>query len=273
MKWSIKKVSIPVFDLKKSESFYEILLGKKNDHEDECQDNFFENESIFFGEKGVGLRLFKLKSNFDLGNSIQSNKTFVTIKVNNLDLVYQRLIKKKIKFKLHENKKCKSLIFQEPSLNLIQLVENFDDEMIDSWYLNKNWKIHHVNLESYNVRKSVDFFREIIEMKEGKWNAPIDMGDFSIDPRKLSIFPLSESNRGLHIIKADYGFGWRNNFPHNPSIGGHPAITVKNISEVMGKLKEKEILYSDAKVYAMPGFHQIYLNDINSNLLEINQAV
>ena len=67
----------------------------------------------------------------------------------------------------------------------------------------------------------MDFFREIIEMKEGKWNAPIDMGDFSIDPRKLSIFPLSESNRGLHIIKAGLWFGWRNNFPHNPSIGGN----------------------------------------------------
>ena len=32
-------------------------------------------------------------------------------------------------------KKCKSLIFQEPSLNLIQLVENFDDEMINSGIL------------------------------------------------------------------------------------------------------------------------------------------
>jgi hypothetical protein len=26
-------------------------------------------------------------------------------------------------------------------------------------------------------------------------------------------------------------------------------------------------------VYAMPGFHQIYLYDINANMLEINQAV
>ena len=41
----------------------------------------------------------------------------------------------------------------------------------------------------------------------------------------------------------------------------------------MAKLDEEKILYSDAKVYAMPGFHQIYLYDNNANMLEINEAV
>ena len=65
----------------------------------------------------------------------------------------------------------------------------------------------------------------------------------------------------------------RNNFAHNPSISGHPAFTVKDLTAVIKKLEDRNILFSDAKVYAMPGFHQIYLYDINANMLEINQAV
>ena len=66
---------------------------------------------------------------------------------------------------------------------------------------------------------------------------------------------------------------YRNNFAHNPSIGGHPAFTVKDLSNVKAKLDKEHILYSDAKVYAMPGFHQIYFYDINANMLEVNQSV
>ena len=95
----------------------------------------------------------------------------------------------------------------------------------------------------------------------------------SLESTLLRILPLSNNNRGLHVIKPDDGFGYRNNFAHNPSIAGHPAFTIKNLSNLTAKLDEEKILYSDAKVYAMPGFHQIYLYDNNANMLEINQAV
>ena len=130
-----------------------------------------------------------------------------------------------------------------------------------------------MNLESLDVRESVNFFSNIVGFNEGKWKAPKNKGDFSIDPKELSVFPTSKDNRGLHIIKPDDGFGYRNNFAHNPSIAGHPAFTIKNLSELIKKLQKRKILFSDAKVYAMPGFHQIYLYDNNANMLEINQSV
>jgi hypothetical protein len=130
-----------------------------------------------------------------------------------------------------------------------------------------------MNLESLDVRSSIDFFTNISEMIEGEWVAPKNKGDFSIDPSELAILPLSNNNRGLHVIKPDDGFGYRNNFAHNPSIGGHPAFTIKDLSSLKNRLDKNNILYSDAKVYAMPGFHQIYLYDINANMLEVNQAV
>ena len=130
-----------------------------------------------------------------------------------------------------------------------------------------------MNLESLDVRESMSFFCDLLGMNEGQWVAPINRGNFSIDPSELAILPLSNNNRGLHVIKPDDGFGYRNNFAHNPSIAGHPAFTIKNLFNLTAKLEQEKILYSDAKVYAMPGFHQIYLYDINANMLEINQAV
>ena len=89
----------------------------------------------------------------------------------------------------------------------------------------------------------------------------------------MAILPLSNNNRGLHVIKPDDGFGFRNGFIHNPSIGGHPAFTVKDLSKLKIKLDKKKILYTDARTYAMSGFYQIYLYDINANIIEINQEV
>ena len=278
MNWTILNVSIPVHDLDKSKEFYEMLLGCKEDQEELYQPLFQNEESVFIGDKGFGLRLFKPKPDLQVINKIQSRRSYITILVDNIDFIKENLETANINFifnDLSDQKFLKSIYVQEPSLNLIHFVENingFNDD-INGWNMGLDWGIHHMNLESLDVRDSIAFFCNIASMLEGKWVAPINKGDFSIDPSELAILPLSNNNRGLHIIKPDEGFGYRNNFAHNPSIGGHPAFTIKDLSSLTARLDKKNILYSDAKVYAMPGFHQIYLYDINANMLEINQAV
>jgi len=278
MNWTILNVSIPVHDLDKSKEFYEMLLGCKEDQEELYQPLFQNEESVFIGDKGFGLRLFKPKPDLQVINKIQSRRSYITILVDNIDFIKENLERANINFifnDLSDQKFLKSIYVQEPSLNLIHFVENingFNDD-INGWNMGLDWGIHHMNLESLDVRDSIAFFCNFASMLEGKWVAPINKGDFSIDPSELAILPLSNNNRGLHIIKPDEGFGYRNNFAHNPSIGGHPAFTIKDLSSVTARLDKKNILYSDAKVYAMPGFHQIYLYDINANMLEINQAV
>ena len=135
----------------------------------------------------------------------------------------------------------------------------------------KNWKLHHVNLQAADVRKSVKFIAANLGFKEGSWRAPDGKGDFSIDPRDLSVFPLGSFNGGLHIIKPDPGFALRNNFAHNPSIGGHPAIVVQDIQEVKNRLEAENVLITDAGTYAMVDMHQIYCLDPSGNVIEVNQ--
>tara|TARA_B110000027_G_scaffold84186_1_gene89359 strand:+ start:1215 stop:2039 length:825 start_codon:yes stop_codon:yes gene_type:complete len=274
MKWTILNVSIPVHDLKKSKAFYEMLLGKNEESNELYQSIFSDEENVFFGNKGFGLRLYKPVPDLNISKHIQSRRSFVSILVDNMDNIRLNLDKNKIKH-IYKDTTIKTILVQEPSLNVVQFVENvngFDDE-VNGWNMGLSWGIHHMNLESMDVRGSINFFCNLVGMIEGKWLAPVKKGDFSIDPSELAILPLSNNNRGLHIIKPDEGFGWRNNFAHNPSIGGHPAFTIKNISNLKVKLDKQNILYSDAKVYAMPGFHQIYLYDIDANMLEVNQAV
>ena len=275
MNWKIFNISIPVKDLRESIKFYEMLLGERIDSDDMYRNIFKDEEDYFFGKNGFGIRLFKPKPDLLLGSNIQSRRSFVTILVSDIGTIVKNLNDKDIKYIFDDNKKYKRLLVQEPSLNLIQFVEN-DNKLtndLDGYDFGLDWGIHHMNLESLDVRESVKFFSDIIGFSEGKWIAPENKGDFSIDPTELSIFPISNDNKGLHIIKPDDGFGYRNNFAHNPSIAGHPAFTVKDLTAVIKKLEDRNILFSDAKVYAMPGFHQIYLYDINANMLEINQAV
>ena len=276
MNWKIFNVSIPVKDLEKSKIFYNDLLGN-NTVDTEFYKNFFsdDNEDLFLGSNGFGVRLFKPKHDLELNDNIQSRRSYVSIIINNFETVLKKLQQSNFRFIYKKINSFETVILQEPSLNMMQFIKSNEvlHKYSNDFFENSNFYIHHMNLESLDVRESVHFISDLIGLKEGNWVAPNDKGDFSIDKKELSLFPISNDNKGLHFIKPDEGFAFRNNFIHNPSIGGHPAFTVKNINLIKEKLDNLNILYSDANVYAMPGFHQIYLYDANANTLEINQEV
>ena len=52
-----------------------------------------------------------------------------------------------------------------------------------------------------------------------------------------------------------------------------PQLVMVPKKKVMDILGQSKILFSNAEIYAMPKFHQIYLYDLNANMLEINQEV
>ena len=276
MNWKIFNVSIPVKDLEKSKIFYNDLLGN-NTVDTEFYKNFFsdDNEDLFLGSNGFGVRLFKPKHDLELNDNIQSRRSYVSIIINDFESVLKKLQQSNFRFIYKKINSFETVILQEPSLNMMQFIKSNEvlDKYSNYFFENSNFYIHHMNLESLDVRESVHFISDLIGLKEGNWVAPNDKGDFSIDKKELSLFPISNDNKGLHFIKPDEGFAFRNNFIHNPSIGGHPAFTIKNINLIKEKLDNLKILYSDANVYAMPGFHQIYLYDANANTLEINQEV
>lgn len=142
------------------------------------------------------------------------------------------------------------------------------------------WKIHHVNLPAHDVRESAAFYAAIFGMQEGTFQRPSAGGNFRSDPAAIAAFEQDDAermglgvNNGLHIVKPMPSFARDNGLAHNPTIGGHVAITVPDLDAVMRRLDAAGVLYSDAGQYAMLGFRQIYLYDPSMNLIEINQRV
>ena len=268
MKWKISKISIPVFDIEKSKKFYDFLLcnetnDKKNNRKslDEC--------FIYGGD--IELRLYKLKNEIGNNGTSQSRRTYPTLSISNLDLIIKKLDEDGIAYS--NNKLNNSIIIQEPGLNYLELI-NLDTKIKSKKRnINNTWNFHHINLECYDVRASVNFFKKYLKFIEGKWKAPVELGKVNINPNQLSIFNLDDNHSGIHINKADFTFSWRNNFIHNPTIGGHPAFNIRDIKLLAKRLQKHDVPLTDAKVYAMPNIHQVYLFDPNSNIVEINQNI
>ena len=271
--WNLSGVSLSAHDLELSEHFYGNVLGlgrPKERNEIEC---IFASSNSVFHLKKPSNKL--IKNEEDVLTSVL-NRYFV-IEIPDLESRKTSLIKNGVNF--HQVKSFKEgqacLCIALPCQNII-IVSESDGEIHEEDVEHvtfKNWKLHHVNLQATDVRKSVEFLSTNLGLREGSWRPPDEKGDFSIEPKDLSVFPIGAFNGGLHIIKPDPGFALRNNFVHNPSIGGHPALVVQDVQAVKNRLEAENVQVTDAGTYAMRNTHQIYCLDPSGNVIEINQYV
>lgn len=275
MSWSIHRVSLATHSLAESRAYFETRLGLG-------QARAVGDSALAFGRGSRGLQVQKPRAAMARSGSdlvVQGGARHVAIEVADLHLVATRLAKASVPFveALSGDFDGAAIYTQDPALNVVafcQAAETLQQsETIRSWEKEWGWGVHHVNLQAGDVREAVAFYTEIAGMAEGQWQPPSGRLNFSIDTRELAILPQGEFNRGIHIIRADAGFAHRNKFPHNPSIGGHPAIFVSDVSAVKTRLEASGVLVSDAGVYAMAGMHQIYALDPAANVIEVNQFV
>ena len=135
------------------------------------------------------------------------------------------------------------------------------------------WYIHHVNRQAHDVPKTAAFYRDLIGMPQGVFVTPgaDKVGDFDRSSDSLAVF--GPENRGMHLVRGMVTFHVDNNLMHNPTFGGHVAITVPSVEAVMKRMNKAGHLYSDAGTYAMAGMHQLYTYDPSMNFIEINEDV
>jgi len=133
------------------------------------------------------------------------------------------------------------------------------------------WMLHHINLPALNVRETKAFLRDVVGLQEGRWIYPDRPGELHHDKDSIAYF--GTENRGLHVVRQVPSFAHDNGFMHNPTVGGHFAISVPDIEAVAARLTAAGTPYSDAGVYAMNGVRQIYVYDPSFNVIEINQTV
>ena len=148
MNWKLSRISIPVFDLETSKTFYNSILNNqtKNNHH-----HLDTDEECFISGGNIDLRLYKLKNEVSNNYILQSRRTFPTLAFNNLDLIVKDLEGDGINFSL--NKHNKSIILQEPGLNYIELIS----EIISLNILSLNLSY----LFLISLLKAFNFFLEI----------------------------------------------------------------------------------------------------------------
>ena len=269
--WTLSGISIAVHDLELSEHFYGKVLGLGTPKER-------DKSNLIFASSHSVLRLSKpsnrlIKNENSVFRSALDN--YVMVEIPDLEKAEALLVHNRANFQKLPGFKgdADTLCISLPCQNIFMVSESNSENFVEDIYqvTFENWKLHHVNIQAADVRKSVQFLTENLMLVEGSWRAPDERGDFSIKSRDLSVFPIGAFNGGLHIIKPDSGFAFRNNFAHNPSIGGHPAIVVRDIQEVKERLQAEDVLITDAGRYAMVDMHQIYFLDPSGNVIEVNQ--
>jgi len=267
MTWSIHHVSLTAQVLDAAAHFFGALIGLGATQAPDAR-------TRFIGEAGRGLRLHRpdaalARSGAALFGPIGAR--YVALEVASLDDVIARLDQAGRAYAptLPGEFTQPAIYTLDPSLNLLLLLQ----AGAAAPSAPPPWHIHHVNLQAEKVREAVAFYTGVIGLKEGRWRSAAKRGDFSIDPAELAVLTNADDNSGLHIIRPDAGFAFRNRFAHNPSIGGHPAFCVPDVQAVKARLEAAGVLVSDAGVYAMAGMHQIYVLDPSANMIEVNQNV
>ena len=136
------------------------------------------------------------------------------------------------------------------------------------------WSIHHVNLQARDVARTARFYETVLGMEKGTWTYPASRGYLPGGEDKLALFPDGrESHTGLHLIAPDPDFARKNNLMHNPSEGGHYAISVDDLDALKARLRAAGIAFSEVGEFAIPGLRHIYLADPEGNLIEVNGPV
>lgn len=267
MTWSIHHVSLIAHDLDAAAHFFGALIGLGAARAPDAR-------TRFIGEAGRGLRLHRpgaalARSGAALLGPIGTR--YVALEVASLAAVEAKLDQAGLAYApaLPGEFAQPAIYTLDPALNLLVLLQ----AGAAAPSAPPAWHIHHVNLQAQHVRETVAFYTGVIGLKEGRWRSAAKRGDFSIDPAELAVLTNADDNRGLHIIRPDAGFAYRNRFAHNPSIGGHPAFCVPDVRAVKARLEAAGVLVSDAGVYAMAGMHQIYVLDPSANMIEVNQNV
>jgi catechol 2,3-dioxygenase-like lactoylglutathione lyase family enzyme len=272
---AIHRVSLSTHDPAKAQEFFESHLGLGRAVR-------LADGTLAFGSGSRGLRVRKSPRLLTrTGSQIlgSAGVRHVAFETDDLNEIASRLDRAAIPYvdALLGDFDTPAIYTIDPAMNVVAFCQKSTDGPADlgirsslrSW----GWGIHHVNLEASDVREAAAFYVEIAGMSEGRWQAPAAMGDVTVDPTLVSLLPLGDYNRGIHIVRADPSFPTQYSLTHNPTIGGHPAFSVRDVHAVKARLEGDGVPVSDAQVYAMDRMYQIYFQDPSANMIEVNQFV
>ncbi|HEY0828728.1 MAG TPA: VOC family protein [Bacilli bacterium] len=119
-------------------------------------------------------------------------------------------------------------------------------------------KIHHVSLNVRNLAAAKKFYMEVLRFQE------IERPNFNSNG---VWFAIGDSGQQLHLIEYTHGHSLRDGGIDLND--GHFAIWVKSYKATIEWLEQSGIVF-DARPNSAAGFAQIYINDIDCNIIEFD---
>ncbi|MBH68483.1 MAG: hypothetical protein CMM58_09035 [Rhodospirillaceae bacterium] len=291
MSWFIHHVNLEAHDVRQTAEFFRDIIGMTEgtwQYPEKIGRVGHNSETIaYFGTENQGLHIVKAITSFARDNDFLHNPTIgghFAICVPDIKAVKKRIEKSGIVVSdagIYAMAGVHQIYCYDPSMNVVEINEIVNrSEGNDSTGSDHpirlepgNWYIHHVNRQVHDMANTAVFYEKLIGMKRDVFHIPGEKQVGTFDRSEDSLVVFGPQNRGLHLVRAMPTFHKDNNLMHNPTFGGHVAITVPSVEKVMQRMDEAKHLYSDAGTYAMAGMHQVYTFDPSMNFIEINQQV
>ncbi len=292
MTWYVHHVNLQAHDVVETAAFFRDIIGLEDGvwaYPDQVGAVGHNPDTLaYFGTGNRGLHIVRPITTFARDNNFVHNPTFgghFAICVADVMAVKHRLEHAGVVVSdagVYAMRGVHQIYCYDPSMNIVEINQIVDPSGGatprdgDAHPVRREpggWYIHHVNRQAHDVPVTAVFYRDLIGMAPGVFRTPPadKIGDFDRSSDSLAVF--GPDNRGLHLVRGMPTFHTDNGLLHNPTFGGHVAITVPDLEAVMACMDRAGHAYSDAGTYAMAGMHQIYTFDPSYNFIEINQQV
>ena len=292
MSWYVHHVNLQAHDVRQTAAFFRDIVGLEEGvwtYPDKTGEVGHNPDTIaYFGTENRGLHIVRAIASFAADNGFIHNPTIgghFAICVPDLAAVKARLEAAGVVVSdagVYAMAGMHQLYCFDPSSNIVEInqvvepsggVGPLQDVVHPVRKEPGDWYIHHVNRQAHDVPKTAAFYSNLIGIEPGVFVTPSadKIGDFDRSNNSLAVF--GPENRGLHLVRGMVTFHVDNNLMHNPTFGGHVALTVPSVEAVMKRMDKAGHLYSDAGTYAMAGMHQVYTYDPSMNFIEINQDI
>lgn len=132
--------------------------------------------------------------------------------------------------------------------------------------------LHHLNLCTSNVAAMDAFYRDVLDMGEQPERQANRVAAQRDGGYAGKVAFRTDGTTELHLAERDLTVGFRQKQILNPLERGHIAFRTDDIAAFKKRLDEKGIPYSDYGAWAMGGWHQIFFQDPDGNIIEVHQA-
>ncbi|MEM8593088.1 MAG: VOC family protein [Pseudomonadota bacterium] len=134
-------------------------------------------------------------------------------------------------------------------------------------------EFHHINFVSEDVDRMHAFYTRVLQMDDvpaSQFPRTEATGDRGFDGK---IKFATEGSMQMHLAERDFKVHFKNGQTINPVERGHIAFRTDDLPGFLALLDAEGIPYSDYGTTFSAGWHQVFFQDPEGNIIEVHQQV